>query len=110
MILRNPMRQTFLDFVLAKRFRHCGPSRLWPLLALVVAARVFAQTNVDSNSLPPGVAFKPNPGTAIQFVSPYGKDSNDGLSWGSSKLTIDAAITSLPGGSANPMTIGAGTV
>src|SRR6266853_3702823 len=41
-------------------------------------------------------AQAPNPTDAIRFVSPNGKDSNDGLSWGSAKLTIMAAYDALP--------------
>jgi|HubBroStandDraft_6_1064221.scaffolds.fasta_scaffold01511_7 hypothetical protein len=33
---------------------------------------------------------------AIQYVSPHGKDSNDGLSWGTAKLTVMAAYDGLP--------------
>ncbi len=36
------------------------------------------------------------PGDAIQYVSPNGNDSNDGLSWGTAKATITAAYTALP--------------
>ena len=42
------------------------------------------------------VALKPRIGDGIQFVSQYGSDLNDGLSWGSAKLTIYAAWNALP--------------
>lgn len=38
-----------------------------------------------------GVAMKPLASDAIQYVSPNGNDSNDGLSWGTAKRTIGAA-------------------
>lgn len=41
-------------------------------------------------------ALKPAPSEAIQFVSRAGNDTNDGLSWGSAKLTIYAAYQTLP--------------
>src|SRR5579863_6083493 len=41
-------------------------------------------------------AHAPGPADAIQFASPNGNNSNDGLSWGSAKLTIMAAYDSLP--------------
>ena len=47
---------------------------------------------------------------AIQFVTAEGNDSNDGLSWGSAKLTIYTAICSLPGGNCSTQTAGSGTV
>ena len=60
------------------------------------------------NGLP--VAVSPPPNDGIQFVSAGGDDANDGLSWGTSKLTAYAAVTSLPGGSASDFTAGNGTV
>lgn len=55
------------------------------------------------------VALKPSlPNDPIQFVSPNGNDGNDGLSWGSAKQTMYAALQALPGGSAG--NVGAGTV
>jgi hypothetical protein len=41
-------------------------------------------------------ALKPSASEAIQFVSHTGNDKNDGLSWGSAKLTIFAAYQALP--------------
>jgi hypothetical protein len=46
----------------------------------------------------------------IQYVSPLGSDANDGLTWGTAKLTIFAALEALPGGSATPPKRGNGTV
>jgi hypothetical protein len=43
-------------------------------------------------------------------VSSAGADSNDGLSWGSSKLTIYAAICSLANGNCGTQVAGSGTV
>jgi hypothetical protein len=56
------------------------------------------------------VAVAPPASDAIQYVSAGGDDANDGLSWGTSKLTAYAAVTSLPGGSADTFTAGAGVV
>jgi hypothetical protein len=47
----------------------------------------------------------------IQYVSANGNDANDGLSWGTAKLTVDAALEALPGGSSvAPLTAGSGLV
>ena len=46
----------------------------------------------------------------IRYVSGTGTDSNDGLSWGSSKATVFAALVSLPGGKAVGPFSGSGTV
>jgi len=47
---------------------------------------------------------------AIIFVSPSGSDSKDGLSWGTAKKTIYAALEALPGGASRPPTAGSGLV
>src|SRR5277367_2605558 len=47
---------------------------------------------------------------AMQHVSPHGSDANDGLSWGSAKLTVFAACEALPGGATSPSTCGNGTI
>jgi len=47
---------------------------------------------------------------AIRYVSGTGRDSNDGLSWGSSKATVFAALVSLPGGNEVGPFSGSGTV
>src|SRR5271156_2213772 len=54
--------------------------------------------------------IKPRTSDAIQYVSPHGNDSNDGLSWGTAKLTVFAACEALPGGATNPSTCGNGTI
>jgi hypothetical protein len=54
--------------------------------------------------------LKPASSDAVRYVSSAGNDSNDGLSWGSAKLTIYGACISLPGGSASPPTCGQGTI
>ena len=54
------------------------------------------------------VGFSHN--AAIQYVSPRGNDSNDGLSWESAKLTGYAACEALVGGAVNPPTCGRGTI
>jgi hypothetical protein len=49
---------------------------------------------------------------SIRYVATNGNDSNDGLSWGTAKLTITAAICALPYGNcgSSPRVAGAGTV
>jgi len=47
---------------------------------------------------------------AIRYVSGTGRDSNDGLSWASSKTTVFAALVSLPGGNVVGPFAGSGTV
>ncbi len=47
---------------------------------------------------------------AIRYVSGAGTDSNDGLSWRSSKATVFAALVSLPGGNVIGPFSGSGTV
>jgi len=57
------------------------------------------------------VQLKPKVNTdAIQYVSKSGSDANDGLSWGTAKNSIFAALQALPGGSTSPPTAGRGTV
>lgn len=43
-----------------------------------------------------GQSTKPVPADGIQYVAANGKDSNDGLSWGTAKASITAAIAALP--------------
>ncbi len=50
------------------------------------------------------------PSNAIQYVSPQGNDANDGLGWGTAKLTVFAACEALPGGTQSPATCGNGTI
>ena len=46
----------------------------------------------------------------VCYASTNGNDSNDGLSWGTAKLTIRGCAVSLPGGSTSPDTTGKGTI
>ena len=48
------------------------------------------------SSISGSVARKPASGDAVRFVSTAGNVSNDGLSWGTAKLTVQAAINVLP--------------
>jgi hypothetical protein len=54
--------------------------------------------------------IKPRSSDAIQYVSPHGKEANDGLSWGTAKLTVFGACEALPGGGRSPATCGSGTI
>lgn len=53
---------------------------------------------VYPESPPASAALKPAAADAIRFVSKAGNDANDGLSLGTAKATIQAAINSLPAG------------
>jgi hypothetical protein len=55
-------------------------------------------------------ALKPASSSVIEYAAPTGSDSNDGLSWGTAKLTIRGACIALPGGSSGPDTCGTGTI
>ena len=44
------------------------------------------------------------------YVTNNGNDGNDGLSWGTAKLTIYGCLVSLPGGSATTYSAGSGTI
>jgi hypothetical protein len=56
---------------------------------------VTAVSSAGPTCVPAGAA-KPQPSDAIQYVSPNGNDSNDGLSWGTAKATLFAAYQALP--------------
>lgn len=60
-------------------------------LVLLVATSAAAQ---QSTYVAPAIT-KAHTGDALQFVSPEGSDTNDGLSWGSAKRTITAADQAL---------------
>jgi Pectate lyase superfamily protein len=94
------------------------------VLLLVLAGWITAYSQSTSNvpvtAIPPSsnAALKPSPSDAIQYVSAHGNDSNDGLSLGTAKATIAAAIAALPscvgyGNSTQPhcgtIHVGAGT-
>src|SRR2546423_1175111 len=55
-------------------------------------------------------AIKPSLFNSVQYVSVFGNDSKDGLSWGSAKRTIYKALQSLTGGNTSPPTAGKGTI
>src|SRR5437763_1682353 len=48
--------------------------------------------------------------SSIIYVSPSGKDSNDGYSWINAKATIIAALEALPNGSTSAPQSGTGTI
>jgi hypothetical protein len=58
-------------------------------------------------------AIKPAVSNAIEYVTTTGNDANDGLSWGSAKATIQAAVNALPltpdGSTAGIVYVAAGT-
>lgn len=86
------------------------------------------QTNSGTVGLASGVSGKANAGTArnisaqprykratfvrnagIQYVAPWGNDSNDGFSWGSAKATLASACLALPSGNSE-CSSGSGTI
>lgn len=62
-----------------------------------------AQTKINPNQIDwahamngtPNPSMKPLVSDAVQYVSTGGSDTNDGLSWGTAKLTLAAAYTAL---------------
>jgi hypothetical protein len=70
------------------------------------------QTNVGLKPNMPGGGGGIGAVGGIMYVSVTGNDANDGLSWGTSKTTIDAAICALPTGNcaSRPPQAGQGTV
>jgi hypothetical protein len=91
-------------------------SALGVQISLWAAGGAVSTIKVDSGHFLTGspqgnVQLKPNVNTvAIQYVSLSGNDANDGLSWGTAKQTIYAALEGLPFGSASPPQSGQGTV
>lgn len=65
---------------------------------LIVLLGLIGRTGAHGSGLPIAVpgASTPLPGYTITYVSAYGSDMNDGLSWGSAKATIGAALAALP--------------
>jgi hypothetical protein len=66
-----------------------------------------ANTWTQGGSGPANAAIKPATGDSILYASTAGSDGNDGLSWGTAKLTPSAALTAL--GSGGTLYLGAGT-
>jgi parallel beta-helix repeat protein len=66
-------------------------------LILVATSAGWVATRINPGQAP-WAANKPAISDAIQYVSPNGSDSNDGLSMGTAKLTLTAAENALPGG------------
>ena len=57
------------------------------------------------------LALKPASSDAVQYVTTHGNDNNDGLSWGSAKQTVPAAVTaSFAAGGSAWVNMGAGTM
>ena len=66
--------------------------------ALVLALGRMPLRAQQSTYVGPASATKAHPSDAIQYVSTSGSDTNDGLSRGTAKATIQAAIDALPAG------------
>lgn len=54
-------------------------------------------------------ALKPGASDSVMYATVNGNDSNDGLSWGTAKLTIYGAMVALPGGNGTTIS-GSGTI
>lgn len=84
------------------------------LLPLVGIAGILAQQNPEvvtrGGEERGDLAVKPRAMGSIRYVAAAGNDANDGLSWGTAKLTWDGACISLPGGTASPPTCGSGEI
>jgi hypothetical protein len=85
-------------------------------VSLWAAGGAVSTVKVDAGHILTGspqgnVQLKPNVSVDdIQYVSATGNDANDGLSWGSAKKSVYAALQALPSGSTSPPTAGAGTI
>ena len=64
----------------------------------------------DAGFGPAVTSLKPVVNDGVQYVSANGNDSNDGLSWGTAKLTVYGALLALPGGSSTTLTAGEGSI
>jgi hypothetical protein len=62
------------------------------MLATVGLILAVSYAHADQN-----IPVKSPSSSSIQYVLASGNDSNDGLSWGTAKLTVMAAYTALPG-------------
>ena len=80
------------------------------LFIIMCSVSALSQITINGTGSPFGFALKPASADSIQYVTPQGSDSNDGLSLGTAKLTVYAALEALPSGSTNPPTMGFGTV
>src|ERR1019366_319585 len=78
------------------------------IFALLMAEATFGQSASPKSAPERNSVAKLANGIAVQYVSPTGNDSNDGLSWETAKRTVVAALEALPGG--NSTTAGHGTV
>ncbi len=65
-------------------------------MALSGNLTVGGSVSVTGTLLAPNVAGKPSTADSICYVSAAGNDLNDGLSWGTAKLTIMACYDALP--------------
>src|SRR2546421_8504533 len=81
------------------------------VLFLLFVTSCFAQQGgppIGTQASSSNLAVKPATSDSVFYVSVNGNDSNDGRSWGSAKLTLNAAIAllSVNGGTIN---VGCGT-
>jgi len=85
------------------------------LICLIVLALPLAHSKGQFTSVSATVKdcnenSKPTTGNGIQYASSTGSDTNDGLSWGTAKATIYAAMLALPGAVSSPPQAGTGTI
>lgn len=63
---------------------------------------VASSENITAPNIPANVAGKNSPSDHTVYVSSAGNDSNDGLSWGTAKLTVQAAFNTATTSGVNP--------
>jgi hypothetical protein len=65
---------------------------------LSVTGNISATGTITASNIPTNIAGKPMTTDAVQFVSPNGADSNDGLSWGTAVKDLYTAWQNLAAG------------
>ncbi len=79
-------------------FLPCDPSGTCTMASATAGSLTVGTLSLTGDLTVGGrsVATEPLASDAIQYVSPNGNDSNDGLSWGTAKATVFAAYQALP--------------
>lgn len=74
----------------------CNPSLRTRKICHLHCAALIALSLLLTSSLVSGQSTKPTHSDGVQYVTMSGTDSNDGLSWGTAKASINAALAALP--------------
>jgi hypothetical protein len=85
-------------------------SSLLTLPAGFISSGPNTLNGVNTLSVLGNAALKNGTGDGVCYATTTGVDTNDGLSWGTSKLTIRGCLIALPNGATSPDTAGYGTV